>query len=96
MKEYKIICNRTEENLRTGEIWEKEGTYPIIGNGTAFSRIFSNRLEATAELKRIKDECKRYDDNRKKNIERYGTDVYELSCTQTGLRIVSRTVTEWK
>ena len=95
MKEYKIVCNRTETNLKTGEMHEKKGVSPIIGNGTAFHRIYTKKSEANAGLKWIKEECKNYDANREKNIAKYGTDVYTLSCTQTDIKIVSRAVTPW-
>ena len=96
MIEYKIICDRKQETVKTGMIEYKQGVAPIKITGGLETRIYKNKKDANAALKRTIESCAQYDQKTRDNIARYPDRVYDYIVTQKNIHIVSRTVTDWK
>ena len=96
MKEYKIVCDMTTENVMNGKTMHYEGVSPITSGATRELRIYKDKTSVTASLEYVIEKCRNFDAKTRDNVERYPRGTYELIYTQFNFRILSRTVSEWK
>lgn len=95
MKEYKIVCDMKVENVRTGKTFYKKGVAPFVSGSASEHTIYIDHEKACDALIRTIERCAVFDAKTKENI-KYYKGVYELMYTQSNIRIVSRTVTDWE